>query len=62
MLPFLPWTSAVVCLDPRLQIPLAVCHYHQRSSRYPDDRGIAEGVRRQTIYGLCCAHVLTLRV
>ena len=59
MLPFLPWTPAVVRLDPRLQIPLAVCHYHLRNSRYPDDRAIAERVRGQTIYGLCCAHVLT---
>jgi len=40
-------------MDPRLQISLAVCHCHLRSSRYSDDRTTTEGVRHQTIYGLC---------
>ena len=39
-------TLAVVPLGPRLQIPLDVCHYHLRSSRYFDDCTIAKGVRR----------------
>jgi hypothetical protein len=46
MLTFLSCPSAVIPLDPRLQIPLDVCHYHLRSSRYSDDCAIAKGVRR----------------
>lgn len=44
-------TSAVIRLDPCLQIYVDVHDCHLRSSRYFDDRGAAKGVRHKLYVG-----------